>query len=193
MKWLVEQNTRAAQSRSLFRNATEEEEFLLMRNPLDVRCAFALFGMMLGLFPPAAIFIKMFGYGFGEYRGNGGLLFAACLVMNVVCAGVGYVMGKVMGRVVCDLEKGSWTAMLLMLPVLGVGWGAVTGFAGGLIFFGFGGFVGAVCAIPIGLVAFTIFGALHRLSARGGMIEASRFWPLAAVAPLLAAAAVLGL
>lgn len=192
LNWLVAANARQAESRSLFRDAAQEEEFLLMRRPLDVQRAFALLGLMLGLFPPAAIFIKLFGYGLGEHMGNGGLLFVACLLMNAVCAWVGRGMGKVLGRTVGDLEKRSWAQMMLTLPVLGIAWGGVTGFAGGLIFFGFGGFIGAVFAIPVGMQAFTLFGALHRLLVRGGMIDARHFWPLATGATLLAAAAILG-
>lgn len=189
----MEANACEARRRTLYRDASEEEELLLMRRPLDVHRAFALFGLMLGLFPPAAIFIKMFGYGFGSFARDSALFFVLCLAMNAVCAGVGYAMGKVLGGTVESLEKGSWTLMMLLLPVIGMAWGAVTGFAGGLVFFGFGAFFGFVFAVPIAMQAFTLFGALHRLSARGGMIEARHFWPLATGATLFAAAAILGL
>lgn len=163
-----------------------------MRRPLDAQRAFALFGLMLGLFPPAAIFIKMFAYGVGGYQAHP-LLFLVCLLMNFTCAGVGYVMGGALSRAVKNLENRSWTLMLIVLPLIGASWGAVTGSAGGLLFLGIGAIFGAVFAIPIGALAFTLFAPLHRLLVRGGMIDARHFWPLATGATLLAAALVLGL
>lgn len=170
----------------------EEEELLLMRRPLEIRRAFALFGMLLGLFPPAAIFIKMFGYGLGGNESSP-LLFIVCLLMNFTCAGVGYAMGGTLSRAVESVERESWTIMMLLLPLIGAGWGAVTGAGGGLIFVGIGAIFGAIFAIPIGAFAFTLFATLHRMLARGGMIDARHFWPLASGATLVAAALVLGL
>ena len=164
---------------------------MLMRRPFDVRRAFALFGLMLGLFPPAAIFIKMFGYGM---VGNDGkpVLFILCVLMNLVCVCVGYATGAGLSEAVGNALRYRWAVMLLLLAVLGFVWGAVTGFAGGLIFVGIGAIFGAVFAVPIGVLAFVLFGSLHRLVARGGMIDARHFWPLATGVTLLAAALVLG-
>ena len=163
-----------------------------MRRPLDRRRAFALFGLLLGLLPPAAIFIKMFGYGLTG-NNTSALLFFACLAMNFTCAGVGYAMGAATEKAVKTAETSRWDLMMVLLPVIGMMWGAVTGFAGGLIFVGIGAVFGAVFAIPIGALAFTLFGPLHRLLARGGMIDARHFWPLATGSTALAAALVLGL
>jgi hypothetical protein len=191
LNWLVAVNTQEQERRRLFRHAGEEEEFLLMRRPLATRRAFALFGLMLGLFPPAAIFMRIFGYGLGAYKSSA-LLFIVCLLMNFTCAGVGYVMGGALGQSIERLERRSWTLMLMMLPLIGAAWGAVTGAAGGLIFVGLGAIFGAIFAIPIGALSFILFASLHRLLARGDMIEARHFWPLASGATLLAAALVLG-
>lgn len=163
-----------------------------MRRPMDTRRAFALLGLMLGLFPPAAIFIKIFGYGLGV-NNSSALLFIACLLMNFTCAGVGYVMGGALSRAIENLERNTWTVMLILLPMLGAAWGAATGFAGGIIFLGIGAIFGAIFAIPVGALAFTLFAPLHRSLARGGMIDARHFWPLASGATLVAAALVLGL
>ncbi len=63
----------------------------------------------------------------------------------------------------------------------GVGalWGLTTGAVGGVWFFGFGSFFGALIALPVGMLGFALFTPLHRLMARGGMIDARHFWPLA--------------
>jgi hypothetical protein len=192
LNWLVAVNAQSEYRRGLFRYQGEEEELLLMRRPFDLRRAFALFGLMLGLFPPAAIFIKMFSYGLVGHDAKP-LLFIICLLMNFTCAGVGYVMGGALSHAVESALRARWSVMVMLLALVGAGWGAVTGFAGGLIFVGLGAIFGAAFAVPIGSLAFTLFGSLHRLVARGGMIDARHFWPLATGATLFAAALVLGL
>ena len=161
-----------------------------MRRPVAARRAYALVGLMLGVFPPAAIFTQMFGYGFGE---GSGLLFLGCLLMNVICAVVGYWMGAALSRLFEEWERESWTKMLLLVPVFGACWGAITGAAGGFIFFGIGAIFGAYMAMAVGAVAFTLFAALHRLVWRGGMIDARHFWPLASGVTLVISALILGL
>ena len=194
LKWLMLVNEHEERRRNLFRDAAEEEEMMLMqmRSTFNVRESFSLFGMLLGLFPPAAIFARMFGYGMVGPQ-SGAILFIGCVLMNLVCAIVGYYMGGVLGRAIVEMEKGSWTMMMLALPVIGAAWGAVTGAAGGLVFLGIGAMVGPIFAIPIGAMAFTCFAPLHRLLARGGMIEERHYWPLASAAALLPAALVMGM
>jgi hypothetical protein len=192
LNWLLEVNTREQLRRRRFRSAREEYELQLMRRPLDSKRAFAVLGAMLGLLPPAAIFIKMFGYGLGG-SGGGALLFFVCLLMNLTCAGMGYLMGSALAKPLEQLGRETWTKMLLGVPCLGAAWGAVTGFMGGLIFFGFGAVFGSVFAIPVGALAFTLFAVLHRVVARGAMIDARHFWPLACGTTLVASALILGL
>ena len=43
----------------LFRSSSEEQEMLLMRRPVTTQQTFAMFGLLLGLIPPAAIFYRM--------------------------------------------------------------------------------------------------------------------------------------
>ena len=61
LSWLLAENEREA-NRRVFRNSLEDEEMLLMRHPLPPRKAYGIFGLLLGTFPPAAIFIKLFMY-----------------------------------------------------------------------------------------------------------------------------------
>lgn len=192
LNWLVAVNAEEERRRKMFRDPTEEEKVLLMRHPMDTRRAYALFGLLLGIFPPAAIFSKIFGYGVsGPMRGA--LLFLACLGMNTVCAWVGYVMGKALSGAAESAERDRWDLMMILIPFLGAGWGAVTGFAGGLIFFGIGAVFGAACAVVVGALAFTMFAPLHRLNSHGGMIDARHFWPLSTGATVLISALILGL
>jgi hypothetical protein len=120
-------------------------------------------------------------------------LFGLCLLMNIVCAVVGMAMGSAMGRSLDNLKRKSWNKTVLLTLWYGALWGAVAGGAGGLLFFGFGAIVGIACAIPVGMAAFLLFTPLHRLLARGGMIDARHFWPLACGITMTIAALVLSL
>jgi hypothetical protein len=178
LNWLLQANAQEAQRRLLFRNAQEEEEMLLMRRPLSMRRAYSILGLLLGTLPPAAIFTRIFDYG---TRGSDVFppLLILCVLMNLVCGVVGMKMGSALSDSVKTSERSSWHRMLLTVMLLGMAWGAVTGSAGGLLFFGIGALFGAICAIPVGIMAFLAFTILHRLLARGGMIDARHFWPLA--------------
>jgi hypothetical protein len=193
MNWLLEENAREAHRRRLFRDAAEEEQMLLMRHPLSACRAYALFGMLLGTLPPAMIFVRIFGYGMSPRFSDTLLFLILCLFMNIACCAMGRTMGRVLSRTLEDMERWSWSKMLLVLPFMGAAWGSVTGAVGGLVFFFFGAFFGLVCALPVGILAFTIFTPLHRLVARGGMIDARHFWPLACGVTMMISALILGI
>ena len=163
-----------------------------MHRPLSTQQAYALLGMLLGTFPPAAIFTRMFGYGLSHWpqRYELGLLLL-CLAMNVVCCLMGKVMGRVVGQTV-ELNQGrpGW-ARLLSVMLAAVLWGIVTGAVGGFVCFGIGAFIAPFFAVPVGVVAFTVFTLLHRPLAHGGMIDACYFWPLACGVALSTAAMIL--
>jgi hypothetical protein len=192
LNWLLKANAQAAEHRRIFRNDREEEEAMMMRRPLSARKAYAIYGLMLGTFPPAAIFVRLFQYGLVNVKTDG-LLFVLSLLMNIVCAVVGLAMGSALSGSMNLLTRTSWKKTLLLSPWVGALWGAVAGGAGGLVFFGFGAVVGILCAIPLGMVAFLLSAVLHRLLARGGMIDARHFWPLACGITLTIAALVLSL
>jgi hypothetical protein len=176
-----------------FRTPLEEREMLMMPRPVSAERAFALFGLLLGTLPPAAIFIRLFGYGFTYERDWGYFtLPAMCLAMNIVCAFVGRRMGRTVGQtMIADSERQSWARMLLSALVAAFVWGAATGAAGGAIFFGIGWIVGVIYALMVALPAFLVFTTLHRLLARGGMIDARHLRPLAWGVAATAAALVL--
>lgn len=170
---------------------------LLMRRPVPARKAYALFGLLLGLLPPAAIFHLMVGYPLMNTRGVGAserlTLFLFCLVMNGVCCLVGRGMGVSLARRAGELERGPWAKMLALSALLGVLWAVVTGAAGGAVVFLFGAIFGALFALPVGALGFLLFTSLHRLVARGGMIDARHLWPLACGVALFIAAMILGM
>lgn len=147
-----------------------------MRRPLTTEQAYARFGLLLGTLVPAAIFLRMLLALEAHERVVFLMLFS---VMNGICAVVGWHMGRSTGRNVDQFERRGWNRMFFHALLKGVAWGAATGAAGGLLVFGLGAIVGAAIATPIGLVAFASFTLLHRLLARGGMIDARHFWPLA--------------
>ena len=57
---LAAENARFARENLLYPTRREFLEAQLMKNPLDSRRAFGYFGLVLGIFPPAAIFYKLF-------------------------------------------------------------------------------------------------------------------------------------
>jgi len=184
LNWLVAALADEEERRYLFRSADEEAQMGLMRHPLSTRKAYALFGMLLGIYPPAAIFCRLFnsygvGHAFDNQIGASLFWFSFCLAMNVICCLVGRKMGSVIGNYIDHLERVSWHRMIIVTMLSGLLWGATTGAIGGAIFFGIGAFFGIVCAVPVGVLAFTFFTLFHRPLTRGGMIEAAHFWPLA--------------
>jgi len=174
-------NAEAERHARLFRNAREEEALRLMRRPIATREAFDIFGLLLGAIVPAAIFYRMFNYGF-HVNGSGfeEFWFPVLLwAMNVVCCLMGWKMGAVFGGRIDNYERASWHRMCVRSAGAGALWGLTTGAVGGVLFFGFGSLFGALIALPVGMFGFALFTPLHRLMARGGMIDARHFWPLA--------------
>jgi hypothetical protein len=170
------------------RSRREEEQMLMMRRPLTTEQAYGRFGLLLGTLPPAAIFGRvMFDVGV-----DSGLIiiFLICLVMNVVCALVGWRMGLVAGRIINEVAHASRWRYSLSVLLAALCWSAGTG---GAVCFIIGAYYGAAVAIPVALIGFALFAPLHRLLARGGMIDAPRFWPVACGVTLSIAALILRL
>ncbi len=159
-----------------------------MENPVSPQIAFAQFGLLLGTFPPAAIFLKLFP----QVTTESGL-FVMLLVVNIVCAAAGYFSGKIISSKIFEAENHSWNSMLIRLPFIGALWGIMAGGAGGLLFFFIGAFFGAFIAVVVGGIAIPVFTIFHRFLKKGEMIERKHFLPLAFGISLAAAAFILGL
>ncbi|HEY0406123.1 MAG TPA: hypothetical protein VGC89_10370 [Pyrinomonadaceae bacterium] len=180
-------NREEAARRRLFRDAEDEEQRQLMRRPVSTERAYALFGLLLGALPPA-IFFRFLHVLLPRNQRDYNDLFFFCLVMNVVCMLVGGIAGAKLGRRIDEIERQSWSRMLLLAGLNGLLWAIATGAAGGAIVFIAGALFGATLMLPIGALAFVIFTALHRQVAHGGMIDARHLWPLACgVAAFIAA------
>jgi hypothetical protein len=175
LRWLVAANAEADRRERLRRRRPfDEQEALLMRRPVPTELAFARFGLLLGLLPPAAIFIRLallFHFAAAFY-----LIFTPMLL---VCALLGRMTGANVGRTFDESERGSWCRTLVDALEDAFIWAAATGAAGGAIFFGVGAIFGFVCALPVAMLAFALFAPLHRLLARDGMIDARHLAPLA--------------
>jgi hypothetical protein len=185
---LLAANAEIARQKTALRRETDEFEAAIMRRPLAPAAAYGWLGLMLGTLPPAAIFLMLFKYGSQHSFALVGLL-----LMNVVCAAVGYQLSKSFGTACQNLETKSWTKMLLLMPFIGATWGIITGAAGGLLFFGIGSFFGMLVALPIGAIAFTLFAILHRLMSRAGQIERKHLLPFAVGVSAIISAFILGM
>ncbi len=166
-----------------------------MRRPIRTQKAYELFGLLLGALPPIAIFWRILG---GFFMANwtcvlGSGLFMLFLMMSAICCLVGKSMGTRMGRWLDDENIASRTWKFFGSLTAGICWGVVTGAAGGLPAFGIGAVYGAICAVPIGMLAFPLFTLLHRPLAHGGMIDARHFWPLACGIVMVISALILGM
>jgi hypothetical protein len=194
LNWLLTENELAEFRSRTFNSAREEEEFLLMRCPVADKEAYARFGLLLGTLPPAAIFLKLFGGVLaGPGRGFDPTFIIVLLVMNVFCAAAGRYFGSRLSRLASAAEELRWPTMLLGAAGIGFIWGVATGAVGGLPVYGFGAIVGALCAVPVGMLAFFLFMPLHRLLTRGGMIDSRHLWPLACGVVAVISALILGM
>lgn len=189
---LLHANEMEDDRRLLFRSPAEEEELRLMRRAIPRRRAFAIFGLLLGGLPSAAIFIKIFGFVLAA-PGSQLAWIVIPVVMNAVCCLAGARLASKLSGMVSGVEHDSWCMVLLKSVIIGLVWGAGTGAAGGFPAWGFGAIFGAICAIPVGILGFVLFVPLHRLLERGGMIDARHFWPIACGVVMVISAFILGL
>ena len=188
LNWLIAAEADAARRARLFRTPREERELLLMRRPVTAERAFARFGLLLGTLPPAAIFFRLSVLFLDSNSDKICLIF---LPMLLICALVGWRMGARLGKSMHEFERGGWMRTMLYTLSVALAWAAVTGAAGGLLFFVIGALFGVFCALAVALPAFLVLTSLHRLLARGGMIDARHLRPLAWGVPATAAALIL--
>jgi hypothetical protein len=173
----------------------EQDCVLLMRNPVSMEQAYRVLGYLLGLFPPAAIFFRIFHYGITtppRIEFSLGLFFF-CLIMNLICCFVGGPMGRFVGRALFNKDPNSWNRRALRSLAYALIWALVTGATGGAIFFGVGAYFGFACAVPVALLAFPLFTLVHATVLKDGMIESGQLWPIASGVSLLVATMILSL
>ncbi|MCY7377448.1 MAG: hypothetical protein LH472_15920 [Pyrinomonadaceae bacterium] len=189
---LLAVNAENAREKAIFHSEQEKTEASLMPNPLTDKQVFAYFGLLLGIFPPAAIFTRFFVTE-GNFRGDDFWIIGVVAIINLISAIVGYFSGKFIGTIVGELEKMSWSKMLFALPFVGILWGIMAGGAGGIIIFIIGAVFGASLGAAVGSVALPAFTIFHRLLKKGDVIDRRHFLPLAFGVTLIICAFILGL
>ena len=189
---LLQANAEIAREKSTFFSEREKLEALMMKNPLSIDKTFAYLGLLLGTFPPAALFTRLF-IDARIFRGEDVWILGIVAIVILISALTGYFSGKFIGNVVFELEKLSWSKMLTTLPFVGILWGIMAGGAGGIIIFGVGAFFGALIGSLVGAAALPFFSIFHRLLKRGDKMENKHFLPLAFGIAFIISAFFLGL
>jgi hypothetical protein len=138
--------------------------------------AYETFGMMLGLFPPAAIFYQVIT---DTQITLPFFLSFLLILINLVCCLVGRWIGRKLGTSMLDTDQGPFSMTIIGAISAGITWAVFTGIAGGFLFFVVGAFIGFICAIPIGILGFLMFAPIHRILACDGLTKKEQFWPLA--------------
>jgi hypothetical protein len=189
--WLKAEIARLEDGRTISRQEQETERAMRMLNPIAAEEAYSWFGLLLGLFPPTAIFSRILWTARDEAAFA--LYVLVALWLLVCCCVVGRLMGKSLAGIAIKIERQAWWKMFFLPALLGALWGIVTGAAGGFFVLGFGALAGIACAVPVGALAFPIFMTLHRALSADGMIDERNLWPLAFGVPCVMASAILGL
>jgi len=182
-------NAETERRRSFFGTEAEKRAYLMIRNPINFEEAFAILGVFLGMFPPAAIYLNMH---FAN-PGSMGWLLALFVLANIVTAAAGYYLGALVGKIVRFVEKKDWVTMTVFLILIGGAWGAISGFAGGLFIFLIGSLYGAFFGILVGAAVLPVFSILHRLLNVRGFIDRRQAIPLAVGMSLIVSAYIFGL
>ncbi len=175
---LIAANAEFDHRRGLYKTVKEEFEASMMNHPLSPEAVFSYFGLMLGIFPPAAIFLKTISSA-GDFRREDAWVIALMILVNFVSAAVGFVTGKLVGKVVVRAERYPWWAALFLMPFIGLGWGVATGGSAGVFVFIVGAIFGALMGGVVGAAALPVFALFHLILKRGDKMERSHFLPIA--------------
>lgn len=190
LEMLLAENARFAELEGLSMSDQDSLEGSLLKNPLNTERALAILGLMTGAIPTTAILIKLIANaeGFDRFA-----LVSMIAVFSIAATSVaGFFSGKLVGRILSDLERKPWIVMLAALPFLGTVWGLLSGAAGGFILFGFGAVFGGAIGALVGAAVLVAFGILHRLLKKGDNMESNHFIPVALGITVSVAAFILG-
>jgi len=189
---LLAANSQIALEKSLFSSEQEKTAAAMMKNPWSAEKTFAWFGLLLGIFPPMAMFIRLFSDK-GNFRVEDVWIVGILAVINLISATVGFFSGRLVGRIISESEKLSWINMLASSFFVGIFWGILAGGAGGVIVFLFGAIFGAVLGAAVGSVALPAFAFFHRLLKQGDKFDRRHFFPIGFGITLVISAFILGL
>jgi len=188
---LLKINAETAREKSLFASEIEKVEAGLMKNPLSNEQAFGYFGLLLGAFTPTALFLRIL-LDARNFPPDAAWVIGIFAVVTLISAIVGHFSGKLVGKIVRQIENFSWLKMILLLPFVGIIWGMMTGGAGGVIIFLIGAIFGGALGAAVGSVALSAFAIFHRLLKKGDRIDRKHFLPLAFGITLTISAFILG-
>lgn len=161
-----------------------------LADPVSIEQTYSVFGLTLGLIPPASFFARLLLDGGRMNPGWAFLVLAALVILGASVTG--YFTGRIVGKAISEVERLSWVEMLIALPFIGVTWGIAAGAAGGIFVFLFGAILGAVIGAGVGAFALTIFTIFHRLLKSGDNIERRHLYPLAVGISGITASIILG-
>jgi hypothetical protein len=186
--------TNAEIKREKLSSVSEHEKLLAlaMKNPLNIEKTFANFGILLGVFPPAALFTRFF-IDSRIFQSEGVWILGVAAIVILVSTVSAYISGKYISTLVSELEKMSWSKMLTLIPFVGVFWGMIAGGAGGIVVLGIGAFFGAIIGALVGGAALPLFSIFHRLLKQNDQMENKHFLPLAFGISFIISAFFLGL
>ncbi|NNE99640.1 MAG: hypothetical protein HKN25_11525, partial [Pyrinomonadaceae bacterium] len=120
---LLKMNADFAHEKELYRFEDERFEGSLLEHPLTTEEVFARFGLFLGTFPPAVIFGKFIFEALDGNPNDEYWVIPLLLFVNFITATAGFYSGKLVGKIMGELEKLPWLAMILALPFVGLLWG----------------------------------------------------------------------
>ena len=189
---LLELNDAIARERSLYRNSRERLEASIMKRPVSSMKAYSYFGLIIGLFPPASIVLKLVIESTSTQPSAAVFLFLAVLA-SVMTGVVGYQLGKYVPQVVDATDSMRFPNRIACISLIGLVWGSISGAAGGLFLFVVGTFFAATIGAIVGAMAVPVFVLLHRLVRRGDLIELKHLLPISAAIVLSLCAFIFGL
>jgi hypothetical protein len=175
-----------------FNDIREELKARTMARPISSPDAYALFGLFLGTFPPAAITLKFF-VALDIFSKSDAIFLVLFTVANLVTAGIGFLTGKLVGKMMLDIDRLRWSSYLPLLPFIGLIWGVVSGGVGGVFILVLGALAGAAIGGITAAAAFPVFAVLHRVLARGNLIERRHLLPISLGIAMTIAAFIIGL
>jgi hypothetical protein len=141
---------------------------------LDRDKVFSNFGLMLGIFPPATIFLSMLFL----TRERSPLMVFPLLAANAATALAAYRFGKVVSRMVGYIERQSTGEYVILSVFIGALWGIIAGGLGGLFLFIIGGVFGTVLGGLVGALALPAFLVPYNAVRQGESIALSHFLPI---------------
>jgi len=178
----------AAGTQALIRS--ESPHTAVFRNPVGTERACSFLGLTLGTIPTTAIFSRFL---IEKPLPGEAWPILLLLALSIAATGAaGYFTGKTVGKALKELERSAWPAMIIMLFLVGILWGLISGAAGGLFLFIFGAIPGAMIGAAAGACALPLFGVLHRLLEKDGLIERDHLLPVAFGISTLAAGLMVG-